>query len=273
VLKVDNRIWVHDSLPIVAPHQSSSSLESIEVGPHVGRTMQVDDIRPEGWACTYLIANDGKAVLIDPVWDYIEHYRTVMDHRNLELIACMATHTHADHITACFTLSKDSQIPFYMWKDTASLGVTDHVDESSVVELAGIEYRFHHVPGHTQDSMIIAIEGHIFTGDFLFNGTAGVGRDDLPSGRLMEHWNSIQSLAHLSDDVLVCSGHEPPGTELHSLGWNRKNNPILGMKTFEEFSIWQKQTAEQLGSVSKIKTALPANLFAEIPEEIPWFKP
>ena len=157
-----------------------------------------------------------------------------------------------------------------MWKDTASLGVTDYVDESTILTIAGVEYAFHHVPGHTQDSVIIEIDGHIFTGDFLFNGDAGVGRDDLPSGRLLEHWNSIQSLSALPDEVLVCSGHEPPGTELQSLGWNRMHNPILAMNSYDEFERWQKKTAEKLGSVSKIKTALPANLFAEIPEEIPW---
>ena len=194
----------------------------------------------------------------------------MLTNRALELIACMATHTHADHITACFSMSHEQGIPFYMWKDTASLGVTDYVDENSQLELAGVEYSFHHVPGHTSDSMIIAIDGHIFTGDFLFNGTAGVGRDDLPSGRLHEHWDSIQSLSHLSDDVLVCSGHEPPGTELQTLGWNREHNPIMSMKNFEEFVMWQQKTAEQLGPVSKIKTALPANLFAEIPGHIPW---
>ena len=110
----------------------------------------------------------------------------------------------------------------------------------------------------------------IFTGDFLFNGAAGVGRDDLPSGRLLEHWNSIQSLSEMPDDVLVCSGHEPPGTELQTLGWNRQHNPILSMESFDVFAEWQRKTAEQLGAVSKIKTALPANIFAEIPEDIPW---
>ena len=60
--------------------------------------MQVEDIRPEGWACTYLVANVGKAVLIDPVWDYISHYEAVLQNQELELVACMATHTHADHI-------------------------------------------------------------------------------------------------------------------------------------------------------------------------------
>jgi len=232
--------------------------------------MHVEDIRPEGWACTYLVSNNGEAVLIDPVYDYIQHYETVLAERSLTLVACMATHTHADHITACFTLSKDQGIPFYMWKDTASLGVTDYIDENSSVTLAGVEYTFLHVPGHTQDSVIICIDGHIFTGDFLFNGDAGVGRDDLPSGRLLEHWNSVQSLSVLPDDVLVCSGHEPPGTELQTLGWNRQHNPILKMGSFDEFVAWQTQTAEKLGSVSKIKTALPANIFAEIPDEIPW---
>ena len=232
--------------------------------------MHVEDIRPEGWACTYLVANNGEAVLIDPVYDYIKHYETVLAERDLKLAACMATHTHADHITACFTLSEDRSIPFYMWKDTASLGVTDYIDEDSTITIAGVEYTFLHVPGHTQDSVIICIDGHIFTGDFLFNGDAGVGRDDLPSGRLLEHWNSIQSLSVLPDHVLVCSGHEPPGPELQTLGWNREHNPILTMASFEEFVEWQTQTAEKLGSVSKIKTALPANIFAEIPDDIPW---
>ena len=33
---------------------------------------------------------------------------------------------------------------------------------------------------------------------------------------------------------------------------------------------WQEDTVSQLGHVSKIKVALPANIFAEIPDEIPW---
>ena len=157
-----------------------------------------------------------------------------------------------------------------MWEDTASLGVSQYVGESSKLTYAGVEFRFHHVPGHSQDSMVIEIDGHIFTGDFLFNGEAGVGRDDLPSGRIEQHWSSLEVLSRFSDDVLVCSGHEPPNTELRTLGWNRKNNPILGFQSIEDFVDWQNQSTEKLGSVSKIKVALPANIFAEIPANIPW---
>jgi hypothetical protein len=44
------------------------------------------------------------------------------------------------------------------------------------------------------------------------------------------------------------------------------------METYEEYSNWQESTSANLGYVSKIKTALPANIFAEIPDEIPWIE-
>ena len=44
------------------------------------------------------------------------------------------------------------------------------------------------------------------------------------------------------------------------------------METYEEYSNWQESTSASLGYVSKIKTALPANIFAEIPDEIPWIE-
>ena len=55
-----------------------------------------------------------------------------------------------------------------------------------------------------------------------------------------------------------------------SLDWNRQNNPVLGMESYEEYAEWQSTTSASLGSVSKIKTALPANIFAEIPDNVPW---
>ena len=59
---------------------------------------------------------------------------------------------------------------------------------------------------------------------------------------------------------------------MQTLDWNRKNNPILNMKSSKEYFHWQIESAKQLGYVSKIKVALPANIFGEIPEEIPWLK-
>ena len=98
----------------------------------------------------------------------------------------------------------------------------------------------------------------------------GAGRDDLPSGRVKSHWDSLQSLKNLSGELLVCTGHEAPGVEMQTLYWNRENNPVLRMNNYAEYETWQSETTAQLGYVSKIKVALPANLFGEIPDEIPW---
>ena len=102
-----------------------------------------------GWACTYLVANNGEAVLIDPVYDYIKHYETVLAERGLNL-AHAWQHTRMPITSPLALLSKDRSIPFYMWKDTASLGVTDYIDEDSSITIAGVEYTFLHVPGHTR---------------------------------------------------------------------------------------------------------------------------
>ena len=57
---------------------------------------------------------------------------------------------------------------------------------------------------------------------------------------------------------------------MQTLGWNQENNPILSMTSFEDYSNWQEGTIKEFGYVSKIKVALPANLFGELPEHIPW---
>ena len=44
------------------------------------------------------------------------------------------------------------------------------------------------------------------------------------------------------------------------------------MESWEQYRDWQEQSVKQLGSVSKIKVALPANLFGELPEGIPWLE-
>ena len=57
---------------------------------------------------------------------------------------------------------------------------------------------------------------------------------------------------------------------MQTMAWNRENNLVLKMETYDEYAKWQEETSAGLGYVSKIKTALPANIFAEIPDEIPW---
>ena len=88
----------------------------------------------------------------------------------LTLSMCIATHTHADHITGCFTIANNVGCEYVMWHSTPSLGVTKYVDESTNLYLGDEEISFYHVPGHTEDSMLVVTSKQVFTGDFLFTG-------------------------------------------------------------------------------------------------------
>jgi hypothetical protein len=68
------------------------------------------------------------------------------------------------------------------------------------------------------------------------------------------------------------TGHDPPGTKMQTLQWNREHNPILSMNSWEQYRDWQNDSIKQLGYVSKMKVALPANIFGEIPEVVPWLE-
>ncbi len=237
-----------------------------------GQLMRFEQLNEGVWAMTYLIVDEStqKAALVDPVYDFLDRYVALIEKENLDLVYAIATHTHADHITACFTLREQTGCDYVMSTETASLGVSIHVDDEEKIMLGSIPIQFHAAPGHTNDSMIVHVPGYMMTGDFLFNGEGGVGRDDLPSGRVHTHWDALSVLERFDGTTVVCSGHDPPGTEMQSLDWNREHNPVLKMESYESFKAWQEATAEKLGGVSKIKTAIPANLFGEIPEVIPW---
>ena len=246
----------------------------VQVSPFIRKFMDIEQMNDTGWAKTYLLTdnNSKSAGLIDPVYDFMEHYLEVLETRGLSLEFVVATHTHADHITACYSLRERSGCEYFMWKDTACLGISKYLDDGEVFRLGSNELTVHHVPGHTNDHILVETSSHLFTGDFLFNGDGGVGRDDLPSGRVHVHWDALSVLDRFEGHTVVCSGHDPPGTTMMSLDWNREHNPILSMTSFEDFREWQEATAEKLGGVSKIKTAIPANLFGELPERIPWLE-
>lgn len=238
------------------------------------RGMSVEQINDGVWAMAYLIVDEStnQAAIVDPVYDYQDAYLALLEERGLTLAYAIATHTHADHITGCFKLREATGCEYVMWHATASLGVSMYVWDEDVVMMGETPISFHYTPGHTSDSILIHVPGHIFTGDYLFTGKGGVGRDDLPSGRMLVHWEALDVLNRFEGECLVCTGHDPPGTEMQTLDWNYENNPVLKMESFEEYVDWQNEVNAKLGGVSKIKTAVPANLFAEIPEVIPWLQ-
>ncbi|MEL0311882.1 MAG: MBL fold metallo-hydrolase, partial [Candidatus Poseidoniales archaeon] len=113
--------------------------------------MRFEQLNEGVWAMTYLIVDEetNEAALVDPVYDFMQQYVDLIEKDGLTLVYVIATHTHADHITACFGLREAYGCEYVMSTETASLGVTMHVDDEEKIMLGSIPIQFHAAPGHT----------------------------------------------------------------------------------------------------------------------------
>ena len=140
------------------------------------------------------------------------------------IAAILLTHGHFDHIGAVGDLMADGVRLLIHEKDApllsdpslnASLSLlrrprtapaaTDTVKEGDTLTLAGLDVQVLHTPGHTPGSVCYLIEGHLFTGDTLFDH--GWGRTDLPGGNEHDLFASLRRLMPLAQQYPIHPGH------------------------------------------------------------------
>lgn len=128
---------------------------------------------------TYLVActRTGRGLLVDPA-DEPEAIRAMLAGATVE--AAIVTHGHADHVGAWPALALDPGLA--MWAhhgDAARLpGPADRwLADGDRLTIGDLELEVLHVPGHTEGSILLAVDGHasthLFTGDTLFPGGPG----------------------------------------------------------------------------------------------------
>jgi hydroxyacylglutathione hydrolase len=181
----------------------------------------------------YLVAGQGSkdAVVIDP-GDDAALVLQVLDERGWLIAGILVTHGHLDHIGAVKALADATGAEVWMARGDADAlrGYApapyqpEHlVSGGERVQLAGIEFEAHDVPGHTAGSVAFVADGFAFVGDVLFAGS--VGRTDLEGGDERVLIESISLLMReLPADTVVASGHGPVTT----LGHELETNPFLG---------------------------------------------
>ncbi len=218
--------------------------------------MTVEQLNPAScW--TYLLTNNDEAVLIDPVIDHVSDYLALLKERDLTLTHVVDTHTHADHISAGPSLKDATDCKYMMHNVAPPKCVTEHVSEGDVINLAGREAKILETPGHTRDSISLLFDDMIFTGDFLFLEDAGAGRDDLPGGDPSAHYDSLQKLVGLSDELMVYPAHEYRKRKPSKLSVQREKNPHMQLSTKEEFINYINEL--KLGPADWMKDVLAAN--------------
>ena len=155
----------------------------------------------------------------------------------IELI--VLTHRHPDHVGAAAQVKEGAKAPLASHAECAKYlpHSPDYVYEkafegspkperiltdSDSIDIGQLHFKVLYTPGHTPCGISIYGEGHVFTGDTLFN--YGIGRYDLIDGDYHALMNGIKNkLMTLPPETVVHPGHGPDST----IATEKRANPFL----------------------------------------------
>lgn len=171
---------------------------------------------------------------------------------NLKPIAIVVTHGHLDHTFSVLPFAQEYKIPTLIHSMDRRLladpfralqkggmseqlmrefgvsafeepEIVNELADTQVVNIAGLEVRVDHAPGHTAGSAIFTVNSeYLISGDVLFAGS--IGRTDMPTGSAVQMRNSLlNKILPLDDELTVLPGHGPQTT----IGREKKRNPYL----------------------------------------------
>jgi len=219
---------------------------------------------PETSTYTYLLADADthEAVLIDPVMEQVERDLKLIQELGLQLVFCLDTHVHADHVTGAGTLRTRTGCQTAVCA-AAGVACADHaLNNGDVVPFGQHRIEVRCTPGHTGGCVTYVIDDgsqvRAFTGDTLF--IRGCGRTDFQQGDAATLYQSVHTqIFSLPDDTLIFPGHDYRGHRSSTVSEEKRHNPRLGLH------ISQAQFVEimenlNLDNPKKIHVAVPANL-------------
>ena len=201
---------------------------------------------------TYLLYDEeGTATLIDPGC-YTEEEKQELEafirKEKLQVTQLLNTHCHIDHVLGNawaidrfgVTLqihalevpvlkSVEVYAPNYGFRDYVQSTASSFLAEGQEIQIGKEKLRCIFVPGHAPGHLVFYHEAskRCIAGDALFKGS--IGRTDLPGGNHALLLEKIKSqLFVLPEETVIFPGHGPET----SIGYEKKNNPFVGLKAY-----------------------------------------
>ena len=183
--------------------------------PSLSHVIQLD--RVGKGALSYVLVSDGDAVVVDP-GRHVERYDALLAELRATPAAVVDTHLHADYLSGAREAAARWQVPYFLHPDdavspydsTPGRLAYQPLHDGDTIAFGRGTLRVAHVPGHTLGSIaLIADEGLVLTGDFLF--VQSVGRPDLAGqteswAKLL--WHSLERTRQSwPGDLLVLPAH------------------------------------------------------------------
>ena len=153
----------------------------------------------------WLIHNDQNSIIVDP--GDAGPVISALERKNLNLVAILITHHHADHIGGGIALQeKYPHIKIFAPQkdkyDFVNISLKNG-DEINIPELQ-INYKIIEIPGHTRGHIAYYDKKNLFCGDTLF--ACGCGK--IFDGTHEQMYNSLKKISALPKDTKIYCAHE-----------------------------------------------------------------
>lgn len=197
------------------------------------------------------------AALIDPEISLTDHYLGAASRLGVHIRYIVDSHTHADHFSASRALGQTLAAPVVMHRLSPAPFAEMRLDDGDMLIVGELRVKALHTPGHTRDSMCLAVEDRVFTGDTLLIG--GTGRTDLPTGDPHAlHESLFDKLLKLPPETLVYPAHDYKGRDHSTIGAEIADNPRLQKTARGEFVAMMEQL--DLAAPTHLTEALRTNM-------------
>ena len=216
---------------------------------------------------TYLLADEGQALLIDPVFEQAARDQALLRELGLRLRATLETHVHADHVTGAWLHRQRSGSQILLAQAAGAQGADRLLRHGDTVAFGRRRLHCRATPGHTAGCMsyVLDDESMAFTGDALL--IRGCGRTDFQQGSAATLFASVhQQLLSLPAHCLLYPGHDYRGLTASSVAEERSYNPRLGGDaSVDDFAGYMNHLG--LPHPKLIDIAVPANLRCGQPQQ------
>lgn len=137
----------------------------------------------------YILDINNQVIVIDPGDEYSKIKEKI---NNKEVLGCIITHHHFDHIGAINHFDKIYDI---------------HNLKEGINSIGPFKFEVIYTPGHKEDCITIYFkeEKIMLVGDFIFKD--GIGRTDLEGGDINQMIDSIKKISKYDQDIILYPGH------------------------------------------------------------------
>lgn len=194
----------------------------------------------------YLVADEASrtCALIDPAFDTDRLIALTAD-QGLTITHIINTHNHSDHTAGNAAVIAATGAKLYIHRqDAAALGKIFNrgfsrlmggkgspppdvlLEDNDAIKIGTVTLNVIHTPGHTPGGICLHTDGHLFTGDTVFVGSAG--RTDLPGGskRLLET-SIVTRICSLPGNTIIWPGHDYGATPSSTIVREMQTNPFM----------------------------------------------